>query len=1006
MTIDLMNTELNRFPIVGVGASAGGLSAFFAFLSGVPVDGDLGMAFVFVQHLTANHKSLLAELIQGKTRLKVFEIEDGMLIEPNCVYVLPAGRDLIYARGRLQLLEPSSPGGHHLPIDLFFKSLAHELHEWAIGIVLSGTGSDGTLGLRAIKAEGGLAIAQNPLSAEQAGMPQSAIATGLVDYELEPAEMIPKLIGYVRHSFGQLAKFNQTSSIKVESAITKIFLLVRAQTGHDFSQYKATTALRRIERRMAVHQIDDISAYVKFLQQSAEEIDAIFHDFLIGVTSFFRDPAAFDTLADTAIPKLLETKPDGATIRAWVAGCSTGEEAYSIAILFLEAFQKIKRNYRLQIFATDLDERAVAVARTGRFPASISANVTPERLERFFTRSADGDSDGYRIRQPVRECIVFSKQDLSRDPPFSKMDFISCRNLLIYLNADIQKKLIPLFHYALNSKGLLFLGTSEGIGEFERLFSVVDRVSKIYQSKDHFVSVRPTTTSQLNFPQTESKTCPTQPIWGCPITERQTVRQIAERALLQNVFMAAALIDAKGDILYLHGRSGSFLEPAPGVPGINNILVMAREGLRSPLITALRKCIEANDLIRQPLVKVKSDKVPIYVNLSICPVSKTGNETRFYLVMLEEALLPQTDATGTRQLILPPVQASSLSPSQTSGEIAEDWQNKSNPELVQVILELKDELLAKEELFQSTKEEMLSSNEELRSSNEEMQSINEELQSSNEELETSKEELQSINEELTTLNAELQAKVADLGQVTSDMNNLIAGTGIGTVFVDHQMRILRFTPTVSAIINLIESDIGRPVCHIVSNLLDYTSMRSDIKGVLDTLLPFDREVQTLEGKWYSMRIRPYRTTENLIEGAVILFIDITDFVQARANLQRANELDRAASVVRDAREAIIVHDFQGQITVWNTGAIRLYGWSEDEALKMRPLDYVPKDLQPKELALLAHAAEGAPLKPYDSERLTKDGKRIPTYIVPCVLIDSDGLPYAIATTERPKTKEK
>ncbi|HEX7599296.1 MAG TPA: chemotaxis protein CheB, partial [Polyangia bacterium] len=455
---------LKSFPIVGIGASAGGLAAFEAFFSGMPADTDPGMAFVLVQHLAPDHKSILTELIQRYTRMKVFEVEDGVVVRPNCAYIIPPGRDMAFLNGTLQLLEPSAPRGQRLPIDFFFRSLAQDQRERAICIVLSGTGSDGTQGVRAIKAEGGMVMAQAPSSAEYDGMPSSAIATGLVDYELLPSEMPAHLMAYCAHAFGRRPRSITVSAPKTENALKKLFVLLRAQTGHDFSKYKPSTIHRRIERRMDVQQIESMDAYIEYAQQTPSEVEALFRDLLIGVTNFFRDEEAFKVLEEQVIPKLFAGKPAGSVIRVWTPGCSTGEEAYSMAILLQERREALKQSHTLQVFGTDIDSHAIAAARLGIFPANIAANLSPERLARFFTAEPDGSA--YRIHKKIRDLLIFSEQDVIKDPPFSKLDLISCRNLLIYLGADLQRKLVPLFHYALNPGGILFLGTSESVGEF------------------------------------------------------------------------------------------------------------------------------------------------------------------------------------------------------------------------------------------------------------------------------------------------------------------------------------------------------------------------------------------------------------------------------------------------------------------------------------------------------------------------------------------------------------
>jgi two-component system CheB/CheR fusion protein len=972
----------SKFPIVGIGASAGGLAAFEAFFSGMPADADPGMAFVLVQHLAPDHKSILTDLIRRYTRMQVFEVEDGMAVHPNCTYIIPPNRDMAFLNGSLQLMEPSSPRGQRMPIDFFFRSLAQDQHERAICIVLSGTGSDGTLGLRAIKAEGGMVMAQNPPSTEYDGMPRSAIATGLVDYELPPAEMPAQLIAYAAHAYGIPPHGAPAPPPKVENALKKIFILLRGQTGHDFSQYKPSTIHRRIDRRMAVHQVATIDGYVKYLQQTPAEVQALFRDLLIGVTSFFRDPEAFKALEEQVIPRLFAGKPAEAAIRVWSAGCSTGEEAYSIAMLLAERQEAMKRSFKVQVFATDIDSQAIVTARAGLYPPSIAADISPERLARFFVAEPDGS--GYRIHKGIREMLVISEQDVIKDPPFSKLDLIICRNLLIYMGADLQKKIIPLFHYALKPGGFLFLGTSETVNEFGDLFTTLERKMKLYQRQDDFHGPRLRSASGRFLPSMSAmdvtllRTDRSASHARMAFPLKQPLRELTEQALLQQVAPAAALVNAHGDILYLHGRTGLYLELTPGEAGINNILKMAREGLRRELTMALHKAATTQELVRCPGLSVKTNGAFTTVNLSICPLaagSAAIPDAPLYLVTLEEA--PPPDLVSSAQSV------------DTDASIAA----------------LKDQLRTNEEYLNAANEEMETANEELKSSNEEMQSVNEELQSTNEELETSKEELQSVNEELATVNNELQTKVADLSQINNDMNNLLSGTGIATVFVDLRLRILRFTPTATQIINLILSDVGRSVSHIVSNLTGYNNLVADTQSVLDTLLPKEMDVQTLEGKWYTMRIQPYRTLDNVVEGAVITFVDVTEIVRVREALQKANELLRLAVVVRDSHDAITVQDLEGAILAWNPAAERIYGWSEAEALGMNIRDLIAKTQREEALSLVRQLVRSDVLKPYHMQRIAKDGRIVEVWLTATALLDESGQVYAIATTERERGLE-
>ena len=753
------------FPIVGIGASAGGLAAFEAFFSGMPVDGDgPEMAFVLVQHLIPDHKSILADLVRRHTCMQVFEVEDGMTVRPNCVYTIPPNRDMALLKGTLQLLEPAAPHGHRLPIDFFFRSLAQDQREKAIGIVLSGTGSDGTLGVRAIKGEGGMVMAQKPESTEFDGMPRSAIATGLVDYVLPPAGMPLQLISYAVHAFGgPVSRVALLPAPRTENALKKIFVLLRAQTGHDFSLYKPGTILRRIGRRMAVQQVETIEEYVRCLQQTPAELELLFRDLLIGVTSFFRNPAAFKALEEQVIPMLFDGRPENAVVRAWVPGCSTGEEAYSIAILMCERMEAMKQFFNVQVFASDIDNQAIAFARSGIYPASIAADISSERLARFFTVESDGSA--FRICKNIRDMLVFSEQDVVKDPPFSRLDLISCRNLMIYMDVDLQKKLISLFHFALRHGGFLFLGASETVGEFGDMFAVLDRKSKLFRRNNN---------------------------------DNGAQRAIPARLPLQMTAMDAAL-----------PRIAGLKHPVPVLP----LRELSRQAQNAAL-KAMAETVGAKASTRLPSALLKAGSKEFRKGASI--------------------------------------------------------------------VTLKQALRTREEYLQIAREE-------LEASNEELKSANEELQSANEELEISEQELQSLNEELATLNIELQNKVVDLSRANNDINNLFAGTGIGTVFVDHQQRVLRFTPNATKIINLIPGDVGRPVGHVLSNLVGYDSMVSDTQAVLDTLVPREVEVQSRAGMWYTMRILPYRTINNVIEGAVITFIDITERKRVEMALRESEE---------------------------------------------------------------------------------------------------------------------
>jgi len=871
------------FPVVGIGASAGGLAAFEAFFSGMPANTDPNMAFVLVQHLAPDHKSILSDLIKRHTRMEVHEVEDGMVVQPNHAYIIPPNRDMAFRDGALQLLEQSAPRGVRLPIDFFFRSLAQDQRHRAICIVLSGTGSDGTVGMRSIKGEGGMAMAQDPDSTEYDGMPRSAIATGLVDYVLQPQEMPAQLIAYVAHAFGKAAAPDSSESGKDEDLLGRALALLRTQTGHDFSQYKHNTIARRVERRMAVRQTRQMDEYVRYLERTPAEVEALFRDLLINVTSFFRDPDAFSTLQDKVLPRLTAGKADGASIRVWVPGCSTGEEAYSVAIVLQEHIETLKRGIKVQVFATDIDRQAIEQARAGVYSGSIVSNVSPERLARFFVR-APGSSD-FRVQKSLRDVLVFSEQDLVRDPPLSNLDLISCRNVLIYMGTQLQKKLIPMFHYALRQGGFLFLGISESVGEYPNLFATFDRDAKLYESRQTDRKALAAVPAR-HLPDEAERAEPRRALAPPRGDKRSPLQELTERALLQQYDPAAVLVDERGQILYLHGRTGLYLEPAPGEADLH-VRKMAREGLRRELTGALHDAVARHEAVRREGLRVKTNGGFATINLTVRPVTPTvdaATAAELFLVTFEH-----THETGEDS------PADVTTPDSTTRTDVADANAR--------IAVLQQELSRREEYLQTINEELETANEELQSSNEELQSVNEELQSTIEELETSKEELQSVNEELSTINAELQAKVGDLERANNDISNLLSGTGIGTIFVDHQLRILRFTPTITEVINLIPGDVGRAVGHIVTNMVGYDRLAADTQDVLRTLIPREVEVQTQAGTWYMLRIHPYRTQENVIEGAVITFFDISELKQMQEALRESSmEMQALAARLDVARE--------------------------------------------------------------------------------------------------------
>ncbi|MEI6268837.1 MAG: CheR family methyltransferase [Methylococcaceae bacterium] len=943
-------TTVSDFPIVGIGASAGGLAAFEAFFSGMPSDKNPDMAFILIQHLPPNYNSLLVELIQKHTRMPVAAAEEGIKVQPNCVYIIPPNRDLGILNGSLRLLEPTEPHGHRFPIDFFFRSLAHDQHERAIGIILSGTGSDGTYGAQGIKAEGGIVMAQSIDSADFDGMPRSVINTGLVDYILPPGDMPHQLID-LKNLVSQYFQINN-ASIFSESTLERIFLLIRSQTNHDFSLYKRNTIYRRIERRMAVHQIDSIDAYLLFLQHNSNEIISLFKDLLIGVTSFFRDPDAFLALEQTIIPLFFTDNANNSPIRIWCLGCSTGEEAYSIAILLQEYMDRLKKNYKVQIFATDIDSTAIAKARSGLYPPSIASDISSERLANYFTF----ESKGYRINKNIRTMLVFSEHNVISDPPFSRLDLISCRNLLIYFEGELQNKLLPMFHYALNPGGALFLGNSENIGNFVDDFRKIESKAKLYLRKG--------LTDKKQEKAVVPEALSLQSVYSKLLAEpKQSLRDLTEQALLKHATPPCALINASGDILYLHGNIDQYLQPIPNNYKNNNLLNIALTGLQKSLISSLQEVVRTDDTVSSTGLCIPVKERVIMVNLTIRRVktiAKNNEILCLYLVTIEE--IP-----GLENIT----------------------ETESEPQLAL----LKKELQIKNKFMQTFHEELETSTEELKCSNEEMQSINEELQATNEELETSTEELQSVNEELSTVNVELESKLIELSRSNNDMNNLLSGTGIATLFLDLNLNVMRFTPNVCKLVNLINGDIGRPFSDLSLKLIDYDQLIEDSRDALNTLKPKERDVQTKDNRWYIMSMLPYRTLNNIVEGVVITFVDITEAVKAREALRRL------AIVVKDAHDAIIVLNLKGHVLAWNPGAFRLYGWTEAEALTMNIKTWIPKDLLDDTLTQLYHLSTHRILEPFSTKRITRSGTVIDVMITATALSHDSGEVYAIATTE-------
>ena len=843
-----MPQSANVFPVVGIGASAGGLEAFEEFFTHVPEDG--GMAYVVIQHLDPTRKGMLPELLQRVSKLEVLQAKNRMKVKPNNVYVIPPNKSMSIVKGSLMLFPPQESRGMRLPIDFFFNSLAEDQKELGVGIILSGMGSDGTIGLQTIKEYNGIAMVQEPSSAKFNSMPRHAIDSVNLDAVATPAELPGKLLGIF--SDGLQKPTPSAGKSNKKSALEEIIQMLVTQTGNDFSLYKKSTMYRRIERRIGVHKLDKIASYVELLKHNPKELDLLFKELLIGVTSFFRDTVVWEELESSILPGVLTSLPEGTILRAWIPGCSTGEEAYSLAIVFSEALKNTKtaKNISLQIFATDLDSDAIEVARRGIFPETIAADVAPEHLSHYFART----EDGYLVISDIREMVVFAQHNLIMHPPFINIDFIVCRNLLIYMDAELQKKIMRLFFYSLNQGGLLILGNSESTGTFNHFFKPLNTKLKIYKR-----AAGDTKLDLLNLPSVFSRTKTNTEEKQPRNMPSMNIQSLADQLLLQYFSPAGVLVNDNGDILYISGRTGKYLEPASGKANMN-IFAMLREGLRNEFSYAFMKAIKEKSTVVLRNQQTGTNDQDVLVDVTVHYITHPESLNGYVMIIF-------TDLPGKKEII------TSAKTIKGSGDTTSERE-----------AELERKLRYTEEEMQSTMEEMQTTQEELKSTNEELQSANEELQSANEELTSSREEMQSLNEELQTLNAELQTKVDDYSRVDNDMKNLLDSTDVATLFLDKELNIRRYTNKATNIFKFIKSDIGRPFTDQVSDL-DYPDMAQDAHEVLRNLVFIQKQVPAKDGRWFSVRIMPYRTTDDRIEGLVITFIDVTELKQAEEKLK-------------------------------------------------------------------------------------------------------------------------
>ena len=947
---NLLRSDL-PFPVVGIGASAGGIEALKTFFKHMPAEP--GMAFVVVLHLSPHHESMLDRILQSTTSMPVLAVTRSVPVQCNHVYVIPPGVSLSMNDGYLRLTRAARPHGQHIAIDVFFRTLADVHQARAVGIVLTGGGADGSIGIARIKEQGGVTFAQQPEDAAHDTMPRSAIATGMVDIVLPVAEIPARLLEFAANQ----ARIHIPAPIDQEvhpradaaadetpadrNALHDILGLLRARTGHDFRHYKRATVLRRIERRMQVTGVPDMTAYAAMLRETADETPKLLSDMLIGVTQFFRDRDAFQALEHLVVPALFNRGSRGeraATVRAWVAGCSTGEEAYSLAMLLSDEAERLAAPTKIQVFATDIDAHALAAGRTGLYPQAIETDVAAARLHTYFTK----EDASYRVKKEIREKVLFAPHNILHDPPFSKLDLVTCRNLLIYLDREVQADVLRMFHFALNPGGYLFLGSSESADACENLFKVVDKRNCLYQARDA-ASLPRAIRMHAAAPFDKIPPAPVDAAAG-----RRGKPSFAElhRRALEQYAPPSVVVDLEGNIVHMSERAGRYLRYVGGEPS-RSLASLVHPELRMELRTALFQALHSRKSIEARRVALSMGERRVYVNIVVRPFSDAETGGDFVLVIFDEVedVLDQTSAV-----------------------------RGPHPEQ-SVLTQIEAELRQTKEQLQLTMEQSETSTEELKASNEELQAINEELRSATEELETGKEELQSVNEELITVNAELKSKVEETAKINDDLQNLIASTDIATVFVDRSMRIKWFTPRAADIFSVITSDAGRSLLDI-THRLDYADLARDAAGVFESLRPIEREVCSIDGRWYLARLLPYRSSEHRIDGAVLTFIDITDRRKAEERMRLGEaHMKLVAESAKDF--AIMTIGPDGTIVTWSYGAELMFGYTEAEAIGQSiAIIFTQEDIEAGAPAQEMERARHNGYAPDERWHRRKDGTRI------------------------------
>lgn len=934
-----------KFPVVGLGASAGGLVALKQFLERVP--SDTGLSFVVILHLSPEHESVADKVLQTVTRMPVTQVTEATLLEPNHVFVISPNQELTMSDGYLRVAKPSHRRGRHVAIDLFFRTLADTHQDKAVGVILSGADADGSVGITRIKEQGGVTFVQSPEDAEYPDMPRNAIASGQIDFVLPAAEIPGKLVEWWNNARSiklpkadgeTIVRAPTDGSVAAEHALHDILGLLATRSGHDFRHYKRATVLRRIERRMQVNVLPDLPAYLQFLREHPEETHALLDDMLIGVTSFFRDREAFEALQRTVIPQIMHSGSPEQT-RVWVPGCATGEEAYSLAMLLAEHGEDLNTPPGFQVFASDIDEPAIAQGRVGVYPESILTDVTPTRLRQFFGK----EQQRYRINKSIRDRVLFALHNVLRDPPFSRIDLVSCRNLLIYLDREVQVRLLEMFHFALRPGGYLFLGSSEAADATATHFEVVDKHHRIYRAREQARTARQIA-SVLPLRAGEHAAPPS--LERAALGRGFSFADVHQR-VLEYYAPPSVIVDRESNIVHLSEHAGRFLRFAGGEPS-RNLVVAADPALRAELRSTLFQAIHSNKSTEVRVKIEQAERPPRFVNIVARPFRDPESASEFVLVLFDEV----EDALGAN-----------LERAPSDGQQGD------------VLRSLEEELQRTRDRLQATVEQQETSNEELKASNEELQAINEELRSASEELETSKEELQSVNEELVTVNYELKTKVEEAAKVNDDLQNFITATDIATVFVNQGLRIKRYTPRANDIFNIIPGDIGRSLLDLTGRL-DYPQLAEDATAAFELLRVIEREVQSTDGRWYSVRLSPYRTAENRIDGAVLNFIDITGLRRAEERISSSEDQLRRA--MESAHEhAVIVLDGQGIVTSWSSGAEQLFGWNAQEMTgKDIGRIFTPEDRDAGVLHLEMQQAEQTGRAEDSRWHLTRRGERV------------------------------